>query len=113
LPIQHRVSLGVCGDRRGVPGTRRPAEIANELEATWGDERRIEPEAYFDLGDRTLLYQVINVRGRQSGAEVALPSANVMRWRGGRCVYSKVYANREDALEALGVPEEALEAIAP
>lgn len=42
-----------------------------------------------------------------------MPVAVVMRWRDGRCVYSKVYTNREDAFRDLGVTEDALEPIAP
>ena len=76
-------------------------------------ELRAEPEAFFDLGEQTLMFAVLHGRGRQSGAEVAMPWAAVARWRDGLCVYLKVYAHREDALRDLGVSEEALEEVAP
>ena len=77
------------------------------------DEIRAQPEAFFELGEHTLAFYVQHVRGRQSGAQVAMPAAQVARWRDGLCVYFKVYARREDALRDLGVSEDALEPIAP
>ena len=84
-----------------------------DLEDAWGDEIRIESEAFFDLGEHTLAFQVLHGRGQQSGVDVAMPSAHVTRWRNGVMVYLKVYVHREDALRDLGVSEEALEPIAP
>jgi ketosteroid isomerase-like protein len=94
----------------GHDGLRR---FLTDLEDAWGDEFRLEPEAYFDLGEQTLAFQVLHGRGRQSGAKVALPTAAVVRWRDGLVVYFKAYANKEDALDDVGVSEDALEPIAP
>ena len=80
---------------------------------SWGDEIRIAPEAYFDLGESTLAFLVLHGQGRQSGAEVAMPVAQVVRWRDGLCVYFKSYADRQDALSDLGVTEDELEPIDP
>ena len=71
------------------------------------------PRHYFDLGERTLVFYVLHGRGRQSGAEVTMPLAQVVRWRDGLGVYFKAYAHREDALRDLGVSEDALERIEP
>jgi ketosteroid isomerase-like protein len=84
-----------------------------DLEEAWEGETHIEPEAFFDLGEYTLAFNVLRGRGRQSGAEVAMPVALVARWRDGLMVYFKGYAHREDALSDLGVSKEALEPIAP
>jgi ketosteroid isomerase-like protein len=84
-----------------------------DLEDAWGDELRVEPEVFFDVGEHTLAFQVLHGRGRQSGADVALPVAALARWRDGLIVSFKVYAQREDALSDLGVSEDALEPIAP
>jgi hypothetical protein len=84
-----------------------------DFEETWGDEIRLEPEAFFDLGDETLTFNVLHGRGLHSGAEVALPAAQLLRWRDGRIVYHKGYAHREDALTDLGLSEDELEPIAP
>ena len=83
-----------------------------DLEDAWSDFR-IEPEGYFDLGERTLALIVLHGRGRNSGAEVVMPYAQVMRWRGGRAVYFKAYVKREEALSDLGVSQDELEPIAP
>jgi ketosteroid isomerase-like protein len=83
-----------------------------QLDDAW-EKLRIEPEAYFDLGEQTLLFHVLHGRGRHSGAEVAMPGAQVCRWRGGLVVFGKQYAHRADALRDLGVSKDALEPIAP
>ena len=84
-----------------------------DLQEAWGDEIRVVPEAYFDLGEQTLVFYVLSGRGRHSGVEVAMPNAAVARWRDGLVVHFKSYAHREDALKDLGVSEDALERIAP
>lgn len=100
----------IGGVYRGHEGLR---SLQRELDDAWGEERVIEPEAYFDLDDQTLLFQVLRVRGQQSGADLAMPSASLMRWQDGRCVYSTFYRDREDALGDLGVSDHELEPIAP
>jgi ketosteroid isomerase-like protein len=90
----------------GHDGVRR---WHRDLEDGWGDELRIEPEAFFDVGEHTITFHVLHGRGRHSGADVAMPAAHVYRWRDGLCVYFKGYAHREDALRDLGVSEDALE----
>jgi ketosteroid isomerase-like protein len=54
-----------------------------DLADAFGDEVRLEPEAYFDLGEQTLLFYLLRGRGQQSGAEVAMPGAQVCKWRDG------------------------------
>jgi ketosteroid isomerase-like protein len=94
----------------GHDGVRR---WHRDLEDAWRDELRVEPEAYFDLGKHTITFHVLHGRGRQSGADVAMPAAHLCRWRDGLIVYFKGYAHREDALSDLGVAEDAVEPIAP
>jgi ketosteroid isomerase-like protein len=84
-----------------------------DLQDAWGNEFRAEPEAFFDLGEQTLLCYLLRARGRYSGAGVAKPLVQVCRWRDGLCVYSKVYVHREDAFGDLGVSERELEPIVP
>jgi SnoaL-like domain len=94
----------------GHDGMRR---WQRDFEDAWGDEIRIEPEAYFDLDEQTLAFHIMHGRGRQSGAEVAMPIAAVYRWRDGLLVYWKGYVQRADALSDLGVSEDELEPIEP
>jgi ketosteroid isomerase-like protein len=98
------------GVYHGHDGLRRFFGDAGD---TWGDQIRGEVDAFFDLGEDTLAFYVLYGRGRQSGAEVAMPLAQVVRWRDGLVVYFKVYAHREDALSDLGISEDALERIEP
>jgi hypothetical protein len=84
-----------------------------EMQDAWGDDLRAEPEAYFDLGEQTLLFFVFRGRGRRSGADVAMPAAQLSRWRDGLMVYLKGYADREDALNDLSVSEHELERLRP
>jgi ketosteroid isomerase-like protein len=94
---------------RGHEGVRA---WQRDLEEAWGAEIRADAEAYFDLGERSLAFDVMHGRGRRSEVEVALPGAAVTRWRGGRCVEFKAYARREDALDDLNLSADALEPIA-
>jgi ketosteroid isomerase-like protein len=84
-----------------------------DLEGAWGEAIRIEAEAYFDVGEQTVAFNVLHGRGRHSGAEVTMRYAQVVRWRDGLMVHFKAYAHREDALGDLGVSEDELEPIAP
>ena len=106
----HSVFAAVGGALyHGHDGMRR---WHRDIQDVWGEEISIEPEAYFDLGDHTLVF-ALHGRGQGSGAEVAIAGAQVARWRDGRMVYVKAYANKDDALGDLGISEDALEPIAP
>jgi ketosteroid isomerase-like protein len=97
-------------DYQGHDGVR---QWLRDLEVTWGDEFRVEPEAFFDLAESTLVFGVLHGRGRQSGVEAAMQNAQVVTVRDGLIVYVKVYMHREDALRDLGLSEDALVPIAP
>jgi SnoaL-like domain len=108
--IELHVALVGGGVYHGHDGVRT---FFRDMEDAFGDEIRFEPEAYFDLGQRTLFLCVMHGRGRHSGAEVAMPIAGVTRWRDDLVVYTGAYGHREDALRDLGVSEDELEPIAP
>lgn len=95
---------------RGHDGLR---EFFRDFEDAWAGEVRIEPETYFDLGERLLLFYVLHGRGRHSGAMVEMPNALLSTWRGGVILHLKAYAHREDAVADSGVPFEHLHPIAP
>ncbi|MDQ6811208.1 MAG: nuclear transport factor 2 family protein [Actinomycetota bacterium] len=107
----HSVFAAVGGAvYRGHEGLR---SWQRDFEDAWGEEIRVEPEAYFDLRERTLIFYALHGRGKHSGVEVAMPVATVFRWRDGLIDYFKGYAHREDALSDLGVSQDELEPIAP
>lgn len=94
----------------GHEGVRR---WQRDLDESWQSEYRVEPEAFFDLGDHTMVFGVQHGRGRHSGVEVAMPATGVAKWRDGRCVSHEAYIHREDALAELGVSEDGLTPLAP
>lgn len=108
----HPLLAGAVGGAfyRGHEGLR---QWFRDLADAWGGEIRGELEAYFDLGEHTLGFATFRGRGRQSGAEVAMPIAVVTTWRNELLVNMKTYASRPDALRDLGVSEEQLEPISP
>jgi ketosteroid isomerase-like protein len=96
---------------RGHEGMRK---LHQDLRDVWGDEIRLDPERYFELGgERVLVFAVLRGRGGQSGVDVTMTGAHVTRWRDGLLVYAKGYARREDALRDLGVSLDDLEPIDP
>jgi ketosteroid isomerase-like protein len=94
----------------GHDGIRR---MFRDLEDVWGAELRMESEAYFDLGEHTLVFHMAHGRGRHSGAEVAMQTAQLTTWRNGLAVHLKGYVHRQDALTDLGVSEQELEPVGP
>ena len=101
--VDGRVYHGHDGLRKGF----------REASDTWGGHIRLDPEGYFDLGEGTLAIYALRGRGRQSGVEVAMSFAQVIRWRDGLVVHLKAYADAEDALSELGISEDRLEWIDP
>jgi hypothetical protein len=60
----HSTHAAVGGVYHGHDGMR---SWQRDFEDAWGEEIRIEPEAYFDLGQDTLFFFVLRGRRRQSG----------------------------------------------
>ena len=84
-----------------------------DIRETWGDEIRSDLETLFDVGENMLVFTVLHGRGQQSGVEVELPAAMVVRMRDGLLVNFRGYSHREDALKDLDVVVDELEPIAP
>jgi len=84
-----------------------------DFQDVWGEDIRIEPEAYLELGENTAVFYLLHGRGQGSGVEVAMPVAMVARWREGLATNLNGYSSRKDALSDLGVSEDELERIDP
>jgi ketosteroid isomerase-like protein len=109
--VEFRTEFAALGGvYHGHDGMRK---FLADFEDAWGREMRIEPEAYFDLGERTALFLVAYARGGHSGAQVAMATTHVITWRDGLVVSFRGYAQRKDALGELGVSEDTLVPIAP
>jgi ketosteroid isomerase-like protein len=84
-----------------------------DQEDAWERDVRAEPEAYFHLGEHTLVFYVLHGRGRHSGVAVAMPNAAVFKWSEDLIVFAQGYVHREDAVRDLGVSQDDLEPIDP
>ena len=63
-----------------------------------------EPERFFDVDDeRVLVFVRVSATGHMSGVPVAVQVAHEFTIRDGRLVRFKVYADRDQALEAAGL----------
>jgi ketosteroid isomerase-like protein len=71
---------------------------------TW-DEFRIEPEKFFDSGDRTLVFVRLRGRAHASGVPLDESAAHVFTFRGKEIAALHIYRDRDQALEAVGLSE--------
>lgn len=110
IELQSGVAGAGGGVYHGHGGVRR---WHGDIKEAFGDDIRMEPERYFELGEHTVSFHMLRGRGRQSGAPVTQPAAHLCRWRGGLIVYFKGYQHREEVFRDLGVPREDLVEIAP
>jgi ketosteroid isomerase-like protein len=68
---------------------------------------RVEPERFFDLGDRVLAFVRLRGRSRRSGVPVDASFAHVATFRRSEITHWRAYAHREEALEAVGLRDRA------
>ena len=70
--------------------------------AEWHDYELL-PEGFLDLGDRVVVTVRLTARGRGSGIEVDARFYDVFTLRGGKIVRMDQFAERSEALEAVGL----------
>jgi ketosteroid isomerase-like protein len=77
--------------------------IEEQWEVVWGGAPRVDVERAFDCGDDVLLF--IRVRGHGSHTEIPLDVqiAQLITVRSGKAVRVKVFPDRQDALNAVGL----------
>ena len=63
----------------------------------------VEAEAIKESGQWTVALLHISLRGEASGVELELPVAAFHQFRSGRIVRDRVYLDRDEALEAVGL----------
>jgi len=87
---------------RGVEELRRFRDTG-----PWsGSPIHFEPERFFDIDDeRVLVFVRVSATGSKSGAQVDIRAAHEFTIRDELVVRFKVYGNRDQALEALGLRE--------
>jgi ketosteroid isomerase-like protein len=88
---------------QGPEGMRQFARDAAE---EW-EFLRISPDEFHDLGDRVLLLGHFDAQARGSGMHIRFPVGWVARLSGGKIVHLRTYSDQQEALEAVGLREQA------
>ena len=93
LPVTANLTTG------GVPyrGHDGIARYLQDVEEVW-PHLRLYPEEFRDLGDTVVTLG--RVRARGGGMIIDRPTGWVFKMRAGRILHGRVYATREEALEA-------------
>jgi ketosteroid isomerase-like protein len=66
---------------------------------------RLEPQDFFDAGDKVVVSIRLVGVGRESGGETTANAAHVWTFRGGKIVRQTVFQTLDEALEAAGLSE--------
>jgi ketosteroid isomerase-like protein len=70
----------------------------------WGRSVKLKPERFFDVDDeRVLVFIHVTAEGEGSGAPVQMRDTHELTVRDGLIVRLKVYADRTEALKAVGL----------
>ena len=69
------------------------------------EEWAIEPERFFDLGERILVFVAVQMKGRGSGAPAGGQLAYLFTLRDGKVTEWGLFGDRSKALEAAGLSE--------
>jgi ketosteroid isomerase-like protein len=86
---------------RGEEGLRRYFESFEEVM----EDIRFVPEGeLLGAGDKVFVEFRLTARGKETGIEAAQHAFQVWTLRAGKAVRAEVFASREDALEAAGLP---------
>jgi uncharacterized protein len=99
----------LTADRIVNPGTYRGPEAARRFFEDLFEpfeEVVVEPQEFFERGDRILVLVVVRSRPRGSSAVVENRIAHVWTLRDGQAVRFQIFPERERALEAVGLSEE-------
>jgi ketosteroid isomerase-like protein len=92
---------GTEGSFRGPEGLRRYIEDTQES----FDVFEISVDDVRAVGEKTVGWGTLRLRGRGSGIETEVTTAAVATFRRGRLLHLKDYGDREQALEAAGLSE--------
>ena len=93
-------------DRFTSPGIYRGADEARRFFDDLFDpfdEVDIEPEEFFENGDRIAVYLVVRSRPKGSSAVIENRVGHLWTMRDGKAVRLEIYPEREKALEAAGI----------
>ena len=86
---------------RGREGMTALTAALRELWSEW----RFVPERFLDAGDHLLVFALLIARGHESGVPIELETTHVWTFRDGQATAMRVYRDRAEALEAVGLRE--------
>jgi ketosteroid isomerase-like protein len=66
---------------------------------------KAEPQEIIDEGEHVIVSLRLSAKGRQSGIEVEMSVYDCFTFRDGKVVRHRLYANRAEALKAVGLEE--------
>ena len=95
--------LGEGGVYRGHDGLRQYVE---DLRDAW-EFLRTDVDDFLAVGAVVVVVGRLRYRGKGSGVETESAAGYVTRFRDGRLVYMRAFRDPEEALMALGLPEQA------
>ena len=87
------------------PGVEGAKQFNVEWAAAW-DDLEFEVEEYIDAGERVVVILSQRGRSKATGIPVDMRFAQVWTLRDGRAIRMQMYANPEEALEAVGLSEQ-------
>jgi ketosteroid isomerase-like protein len=96
-------------DRNPIAGTYRGAEeVRRYFEELWAafEEVVTQPEEFFDLGDRILVFLLMRLRPTDSNATLEMRIGHLWTMRDGKTTRCEVFIEREEAFEAAGLSEQ-------
>lgn len=77
-------------------------QLVAMLRDSWS-EWRFEPDRFIDAGDQVVVFVRVVAKGSASGVPIELPDAHVVTLSDGRLTSTRVYRDRSEALEAVGL----------
>jgi ketosteroid isomerase-like protein len=66
---------------------------------------RVEQQEFIDAGEHVVAFLRLAAKGRHSGVEVEMTVYDVFTFRDGKVARHRLFANRAEALEAVGLGE--------
>ena len=90
------------GTYRGLEGA---LEYAASLRQVWGNSLRVHVDGFIEQRDHVVVTARTSARGKSSGAEVDIRVAHVWTIHDGKIVRFQTFANRDEALDTLGMSE--------
>jgi ketosteroid isomerase-like protein len=91
---------------RGHEGMRKwLADVAEYWESMW-----VEPRQFLDAGESVVVLGRVHGCGKRSGVAIEAPAAWVCRQRDARMSYLRFYLDPSDALDAVGMSQQDVQA---